>query len=75
LLLLGVVQDVAHAGDRTCVPSRRQRLDRYREWPVFSCRLMAGLGCPPKDEIHACDETMTGEIRALQAGGVGGPRG
>jgi hypothetical protein len=43
LLLLGVVQDVAHAGDRTCVQSRRQRLDRYREgrfstvdqWPVL----------------------------------------
>jgi hypothetical protein len=48
LLLLGVVQDVAHAGDRTCVLSRRQRLDRYREWPVFSCRLMAGFGCPPR---------------------------
>ena len=27
---------------------RRQRLDRYREWPVFSCRSMAGFGCPPR---------------------------
>src|SRR5437588_11184411 len=48
LLLLGIVQDVAHVGDRTRVPSRRQRLDRYREWPVFSCRSMAGFGCPPR---------------------------
>src|SRR5439155_6311734 len=48
LLLLGIVQDVAHVGDRTRVPSRRQRLDRYREWPVFSCRLMAGFECPPR---------------------------
>src|SRR5260221_8975452 len=48
LLLLVVVQDVAHDGDGTRVPRRRQRLDRYREWPVFSCRLMAGFGCPPR---------------------------
>src|SRR5260221_14676818 len=48
LLLLVVVQDVAHDSDGTCVPRRRQRLDRYREWPVFSCRLMAGFGCPPR---------------------------
>src|SRR5438067_6992248 len=48
LLLLGIVQDVAHVSDRTRVPSRRQCLDRYREWPVFSCRLMAGFECPPR---------------------------
>jgi hypothetical protein len=35
LLLFGVVRDVAHASGRTRVPSRRQRLDRYREWPVL----------------------------------------
>jgi hypothetical protein len=27
------------------------------------------------DEIHACDEALTGEIRALLAGGVAGPVG
>src|SRR5688572_30803538 len=27
------------------------------------------------DEIHACDEALTGEIRALLAGGVLGPVG
>ncbi len=27
------------------------------------------------DEIHACDENLTGEIRALLAGGVAGPTG
>src|SRR6476619_3158762 len=48
LLLLVVVQDVAHDGHGTRVPRRRQRLDRYRAWPVFSCRLMAGFGCPPR---------------------------
>jgi putative endonuclease len=51
LLLLVVVQDVAHDGDGTRVPRRRQRLDRYREWPVFSCRSMAGFGCPPRRRL------------------------
>jgi hypothetical protein len=43
LLLCGVVQDVAHPGEGLHGHRLRQRLDRYRGWPVFSCRLMAGL--------------------------------
>jgi hypothetical protein len=24
---------------------------RYSKWPVFSCPLMAGFGCPPRPEV------------------------
>ena len=34
-------------GDGTRVSSRRQRLGRYREWPVFSRPLVAEFWCPP----------------------------
>src|SRR4029450_12092985 len=66
-LVFGVVQDVAHAGDRTRVPSRRQRLDRYREWPVFSCRSMAGFGCPPRVDREQVGETTY----RMRVGGTG----
>jgi hypothetical protein len=50
LLLFVVVQDVAHGGDGTCVPGRRQRLGCYVWWPVFRCPLVAGFECSPRLE-------------------------
>ncbi len=41
------------------VLSRRQRLDRYREWPVFSCRSMAGFGCPAHSRFPTAEGFIT----------------
>ncbi len=40
LLLFVVAQDVAHGGNGTCVPRRRQCLGCYAWWPVFTCPVM-----------------------------------
>ena len=49
LLLFVVAQDIAHDGDGTAVPRRRQRLGCYGGWwPVFRCPSVAGFGCPPR---------------------------
>src|SRR6185295_19883705 len=44
LLLFGVAQDVAHGGEGTCVPRRRQRLGCYAWWPVSAVDQWPVLG-------------------------------
>jgi len=33
---------------------------RYREWPVFNCRSMAGFGCPPGGHATHRDDRPNG---------------
>ena len=36
-------------GRNSQFPTRVNVSGRYRKWPVFNCPLMAGFGCPPRD--------------------------
>jgi hypothetical protein len=77
LLLLVVVQDVAHPGEGLHVHHLRQRLNRYKEWPVFSCRLMAGFGCPPRKVLlrfaGRCEQSPDRELDPINIASIDDP--
>ena len=53
--VVGPVRTVLIIGVAIIASFAVKRPSRYSEWPVFSCPLMAGFGCPPRASRRACD--------------------
>ncbi len=75
LLLPVLAQDVAHAAREHGLPAGVNVSDRYAWWPVFSCRSVAGFGCPPRPEQpeHSEHRPTVVALATLRRRGPGAP--